>query len=106
MKIKVSEATIPQLNWMVASIADKHVTTGDIVWGNYSPSTDWAQGGPIIKRECITLRSPTNQLTMFWVASIGQDQHRRFNHDPLIAAMQCYVASKLGNEVEVPDEIV
>jgi hypothetical protein len=24
---------------------------------------------------------------------------------PLVAAMRCYVASKLGDEVEVPDEL-
>jgi hypothetical protein len=25
---------------------------------------------------------------------------------PLIAAMRCYVASKMGDEVDVPDELV
>jgi hypothetical protein len=27
-------------------------------------------------------------------------------HTPLIAAMRCYVASKLGDEVEIPDELL
>jgi hypothetical protein len=72
----------------------------------YSPSTNWSQGGPIIKREHISLASPSSQLTMFWVAeSTAIRKHTQWDHDPLIAAMCCYVASKLGDEVEVPDEL-
>ena len=74
----------------------------------YSPSTDWVQGGPIIEREALTvkMRHPNPRL---WVSYNG------WNHDPgfsasgptaLIAAMRCYVASKLGDEVEVPEELV
>ena len=74
----------------------------------YSPSADWAQGGPIIEREALTvkMRHPNPRL---WVSYNG------WNHDPgfstsgptaLIAAMRCYVASKLGDEVEVPEELV
>ena len=29
----------------------------------------------------------------------------QFGPTPLIAAMRCYVASKLGDEVEVPEEL-
>jgi hypothetical protein len=29
-----------------------------------------------------------------------------FGHTPLVAAMRCYVASKLGDTVEVPEEIL
>jgi hypothetical protein len=31
--------------------------------------------------------------------------HIGFGPTPLIAAMRCYVASKLGDEVEVPNEL-
>jgi hypothetical protein len=27
-------------------------------------------------------------------------------HTPLIAAMRCYVASKLGEEIDVPEELI
>jgi len=38
-----------------------------------------------------------------WVASIrGIDE---CGPTPLIAAMRCYVASKLGDEVEIPEEL-
>ena len=29
-----------------------------------------------------------------------------FGPTPLIAAMRCFVASKLGDEVDVPDELI
>jgi hypothetical protein len=29
-----------------------------------------------------------------------------YGHTPLIAAMRCYVASKLGDEVEIPQELL
>ena len=71
-----------------------------------SYSNDWAQGGPIIGREHIGLISPTNTLSMFWTADIGyESKFTQFDHDPLIAAMRCLVASKLGDEVEVPEEL-
>lgn len=60
---------------------------------------DWAQGGPIIGRESINL---TKMHGHGWHADCGQVNVGR---TPLIAAMRCYVASKLGNEIEIPDEI-
>ena len=38
-----------------------------------------------------------------WMAYIRHDEEY-FGPTPLIAAMRCYVASVLGDEVEVPDE--
>ena len=72
--------------------------------GWWYPSTDWAQGGPIIEREVICIGSGMDAST--WYANKGCGQHHRFGPTPLIAAMRCYVASKLGAEVEVPDELV
>lgn len=73
--------------------------------GGLSPvaySTDWQFGGPIIEREWIELVHDGNT----WEAigrGFGEDAPEGFGPTPLIAAMRCYVASKLGNEVEVPD---
>lgn len=106
MKIKTSELTDAALDWAVAKCEGPSVNAyGDEVKEFIQYSREWAQGGPITHREHITLQSPTNQLTMFWVASLGRNQHRQFDHDPLVAAMRCYVVSKLGDEVEVPDDL-
>ena len=70
--------------------------------GNYS--TDWAQGGPIIEREWIDLHCVNDAL---WEAEINASAYhnRKNGPTPLIAAMRCYVTSKLGNEDDIPKEL-
>lgn len=111
MKIKTNELTGPALDWAVAKcegyIDDwnswlHEATVKDVAEsGNYHPSTDWAQGGPIIEREGITLRCGLHG----WDAEL--EEFDAISHGPtaLIAAMRCYVASKLGDEVEIPEEL-
>jgi hypothetical protein len=71
----------------------------------YSPSTRWAQGGPIIERETIELR-PSNGAPhcSSWSARHPKNgwSTKGSGPTPLIAAMRCFVASKLGPEVDVP----
>lgn len=72
-----------------------------------SYSTDWAQGGPIIEREKMAVMTSVDDANE-WVASIFEPNWN-FNltgPTPLIAAMRCYVASKLGDEVEIPKELL
>jgi hypothetical protein len=68
----------------------------------FKPSTDWAQGGPIIEREGIELFR--NNEKNYWFTSKARNQIGA-GPTPLIAAMRCYVASKLGDEVEIPEEL-
>lgn len=118
-KIKVSEATGTTLDWLVAKCEDKvlhekyRAYKGLLIkgmWGaiRYKPSTDWSQGGPIIEREGGTLWS-TNADGWRYKAcyDFANDKEGAVMHGPtpLIAAMRCYVASKLGDEVEVPEEL-
>ena len=66
-------------------------------------STDWAQGGPIIEREAITLSAYCGKGdSVDWYAG----RYSLKSPTPLIAAMRCYVASKLGDEVEIPEELL
>ena len=81
----------------------------------YSPSADWAQGGPVIDREMIQL-TPHCMVNPLhgWAAafrSFDEDDnvfalHRMRGRTPLRAAMRCYVASKLGDTVDIPDELL
>lgn len=69
----------------------------------YSPSTDWAQGGPIIEREGLDITVGMQSATgpkhiVFWSAE-RDDIVSQFGKTPLIAAMRAYVASKFGDEV-------
>jgi hypothetical protein len=73
----------------------------------FSPSTDWSQGGPIIERERIFVRPKTVGGWRCWIydgkgEGIKFDQH---GPTPLIAAMRCYVASKLGDNIDIPEEL-
>ena len=126
--IKVAEATELQLDWLVAkcedlklhrnALLDGQVKEGWWVSGYYMDpnnwiplsllnfSTDWAQGGPIIDRELIDLlHVRQNDLSIAWDATFGNDEVVESGPTALIAAMRCYVASKLGDTAEVPEEL-
>jgi hypothetical protein len=106
MKIKTNELTRAALNWAV-SMAENWAGA-DFEVRPYS--TDWAQGGPIIEREIISVSHDTAGQTIEWAAWTPapiRDEAEAFGYGPtpLIAAMRCYVASKLGDEVDVPEEL-
>ena len=65
------------------------------------PSTNWAQGGPIIEREKISFCENAGR----WVAGTSIKGQEQYGSTPLIAAMRCYVARELGHEVEIPKEL-
>ena len=105
--MKTSELTGAALDWAVQQCegARKDI---DFVWwtdDHYTPSTDWAQGGPIIEREEISVNWASGQ----WQAHTANDQDEyaqiEYGPTPLIAAMRCYVAGKLGETVNVPEEL-
>lgn len=97
MKIKTSEMTGEVLNWAVAKCEGWEFTYENYPQHEmifYSPSTDWAHGGPIIEREGIALLPPG-------LAEMPGFEGR--GDTLLIAAMRCYVASKMGDEVVIPE---
>ena len=119
MKIKTSELSDAALDWAVTKaqelphkiqrsaltertqvyLVDEH----DRAFVMYCPSTQWMQGGPLLEWENITLIAGA---TWGAVKHLGYIQPTHYGPTPLIAAMRCYVASKLGDEVDVPDELV
>ena len=122
MKIKTSELIGRPLDYAVAVCENLELDENkDPSWFDdrgwlvrYSPSTDWAQGGPIIEREFIELRNQTS-FSGGWEAwkwlEETQDylvigKQGRYCPSPLVAAMRAYVAYKLGKEVEVPEELL
>ena len=106
MLIKVNEAANRRLNWAVALAMGKRPSlfilqrTGDLS-AEHHYSTDWAQGGPIIDLEIGLIKRYSDGSG--WYAQVCS--HTGEGPTPLIAAMRCYVVSKLGEEVEVPDEL-
>lgn len=128
MKIKTSELTGAALDWAVAKCDDRRTNFnpgGGLevrgrteegaelpeawdLWMPWHPSTNWTQGGPILEREGMTVGRQIH--TTEWSAETfdgtGMDvTHLRTGPTALVAAMRCYVASMLGDEVEVPQEL-
>jgi hypothetical protein len=73
----------------------------------YCYSTDWAKGGAIIEREFITIDQKERSICACIDAPNGHECNDIWANGstPLIAAMRCYVASVLGDEVELPEEL-
>jgi hypothetical protein len=122
MKIKTSELSGAALDWAVAAAeGDESVDTNghsfvpdceqwSIILKHLPKYSTWKQGGPIIEREKIEIYySPdvncgTRKVSPRWYGFIN-DRRALSGKTPLEAAMRCYVASKLGDEVEVPEEL-
>jgi hypothetical protein len=99
--MKTRELTGAALDWAVAKAIGEYKP---VAVPNYS--TDWAHGGPIIERETISLNQDPDFPSDSWAASCPPESGCNwFGPTPLIAAMRCYVASKLGGEVDVPEEL-
>ena len=116
MKIKTSELIGAQLDW-AACLAKGNkpvinpVRFGSVSYGKFESelgyaikhySSDWSVAGPIIERE---------KIEIYWSVYF-QHWHGSYTGElcsygasPLIAAMRCYIASKLGDEVDIPDEL-
>lgn len=82
---------------------------GEIVnWGLNEYSNSWAFAGPIIELErigIITIDGTSNWRAFSTHNKPWAQQCHREGPSPLIAAMRYYVASKLGDEVEIPEEL-
>ena len=72
-------------------------------------SENWSQGGPIIDREKIGFNwVVSNYLHVMgcWSAHIPQTNGKiLYGPTPLIAAMRCYVTSRIGEFIEIPEEL-
>jgi hypothetical protein len=126
--MKTSELSRPALNWAVAKCEGRSAKgLMRIVQGtNLTPceyTSSWSLAGPIIFREKINLKHDCYGVA----ATLSADRpdvrkalrERDYNYsegastpyclarddDPLVAAMRCYVYSKLGDEIEIPKEL-
>lgn len=117
MKVKTADLTGPPLDWAVASCEypDNTGMSATHVWRIVhgrecsfliSPyHRSWTFGGPIIERHPIQVGRASDREGFQAFSQNGVNQWS-FGPTPLIAAMRCYVASKLGDEVDVPEELL
>ena len=126
--MKTADLEGAALDWAVAKCEGHSPIVGrnpygiGVILSHYDgpSSTEWQYGGPIIEREAIMVYQ--NEPNCWWanssrhafqqtevdgwgMASIFSPAQSYNGPTPLIAAMRCYVASKLGDEVEMPEEL-
>ena len=134
MKIKTADLIGPALDWAVAKCEGKNGVLHDdgitrciviasasgVYKGTYQPSINWSQGGALVEREGINLfkhnKLNESQPDVWCAHKVvpRPNMEGSFNScalaldgpTPLIAAMRCVVAANLGDEVDVPDELV
>lgn len=127
MKIKTSELTGAALDWAVAQIEGHRVRWyGSPIYCAYvpkgkrsdykwQPSLNWKQGGPLLERFFVVTGNATygdgSIFEDICYGIIGENPdsgehlHREFGPNRLVAGMRCIVASELGDEVDVPEEL-
>jgi hypothetical protein len=113
--MKTNELVGAALDWAVAKCEGYFDTdmasvrdgvTDVFYFDKWSPSTDWAQGGKIIERERINISPRDGYWEALYLDNLFQEDgsdYFQMGATPLVAAMRCYVASKLGNEVQLPE---
>lgn len=115
--MRTSELTGKALDWAVAKCEGVNEEAFRLFYEPTEPtdydghgfpefhySSVWHQGGRIMEREIIGVQFDGAENFKWW----GYD-HKADNYvhgeTPLIAAMRCYVTSKLGEFVDIPEEL-
>lgn len=110
MKTKTSELSGKALDWAVekAQYPEAYECCLELL----AYSSDWSIAGPIIEREGITVgmvEKGSDHWCAYKIEHLFDDDYEHEwckGNTPLIAAMRCYVASKLGASVDVPDDLL
>jgi len=127
VKVKTSELSGVQLDYAVAWSVDwgqpvLHITSGgsfvELMGVVFSPTTNWSQCGPLIEQFKLTLYLHTeyeiNGEGVYDVYEAGcsadwfvdASTPDPVSTDPKIAICRAVVAAKLGDEVDIPDELM
>lgn len=107
MKIKTSELIGKALNWAVRRALWPTTEFVGYVEARDNFSTCWNKGGPVLTEAHI---SRTIDHSGLWIAYDGFNyadarEHMQCDRSELVAGLRCFVASKLGDEVDVPQEL-
>lgn len=123
MKIKTSELIGAALDWAVAKcegmdnlrknqhrfdprlIMDGPEGNG-VFLDSLNYSTNWAQGGPLLEGEGITVSKTAHGFWEAYKRPASLQEGYQVAGTPLIAAMRCLCCSTLGDEVEIPEELL
>lgn len=113
MIIKTAELEGAALDWAVAkAVGEKYSRishfTGDVnaIYEElFQPSSDWEEGGPLIEKYMPSLDFDGEFLWWSVISTVKPWVFAK-GKTPLIAAMRAIVVRELGDEVDVPDELI
>ena len=115
MKIKTADLIDLALDWAVAKCLQPGYEEWRLIrWieQEFAPTANWSKGGPIIEREGISLLYLYVTDDPFRWAATQKPTIKKvkpksvYGPTPLIAAMRCVVAANIGDEVDVPEELL
>ena len=134
MLVKTSELSGAQLDYAVAKCEGMTDYEFPLVWLYYKDSegdgdnqwhysSNWSHGGPLIEQEQIRWNIHEKIGMYAWISDLFHDPmssnicdvHGQFyplpkgfatGPTPLIAAMRCLVIGKMGDTIEIPDELL
>lgn len=133
MKVRTHDLTTKQMSFLVSMIEMPHLVWGDTIGIHahssqiivpelnepdcYTPYMGWDMFGDIVEREGIDIycNVPTNRKHKdvawrgSWAAQYhrcGIESERYYGNTAIIAAVKCFIAHKLGENIELPDELV
>lgn len=118
MRIKTQDLIGVALDWAVEIAEGRNFIHGDTEYtpdgrmfqrgGSSvcrSPSTQWKHGGPIIDREKISINYDASGRWSDGWRAFSNIMPIKLGPTALIAAMRCFVESRMGNWIDVPDEL-
>lgn len=93
--------------WFTLNGKDHALSSGWSPSQNFAPSTNWVYGGPIIEKERLCIDIDSAGVWLSYTKQSYDDESRFTNSGStaLIAAMRCFVVSKLGEKVDVPSAL-
>ena len=103
MKIKTQNLTQSALNWAVGT-AEGAAMDGYYGLSDYPYVDDWSLSGPLVDREIFSFSKDELSETRYAWHKDGKS--RAYGPTLLIACLRCIVASRLGDEVDVPDDVL
>ena len=129
IEVKTAELIGPALDWAVAmaeGAKPERPQDGQVSFGgvhmlcgvrkhrlrgeyDYSPSTDWSQGGELIEKYAVKIEHfPSETIASKANARIAMHStaYWQSGPTPLVALCRAIVAAKLGDAVSVPEELV
>lgn len=125
MKVKTSELNGPALDLAVAKATDAddisitefgticciyELACGSGCWtSNYQPSTCWSDGGHLVSKYRMDFcceHPETIGAALCDENGLYIDDRMMFGKSHLVAACRAIVAAKLGDEIDVPDELL